>query len=636
MTTRFWSTTPSAKRSRPRSTISSIPASSRSPRPADRARSMCAPAAARTRARSPSAMAAAARDFTLDRNGFRFVDHDTKVADFFDEAEIRATYYPEMEALVKAQSGASRVVVFDHTLRTADDAAREARKIREVVRRVHNDYTEWSGPQRCAISCRRRPRSCCSRRFAIVQVWRPIRYPVETHPLAICDALSLAPADLVVSERRYPGRIGQTYAITYNPAHRWYWFPRMRREEALVFKVYDSRPRTWPASPPTPPSTTRPRPPGARPRRRDRDPRLRVLLVPRRSSARRGALTIAAAERRSGAPQACHDRSRGRPSDRFPPRLCEDGVWRIVEPYAHRRIDSLATAGSSSSSASRAGPAGARLRPPPVRDRRVRIVLGRGLAAACLSAASPTAVSAAAVDTARALSPVIPRLGYSGAAEDHVAARRQARSGPQLRQGLHPRRDQCRQFSSAAQAFRGRALDLSTGGRDGVDFLRRQGREGYVHGLDFARELGVAYRRRLLRRGSSPIRSMSRPRGQDRRYRWLRPLAVLAEGRARQARARRTDVKITPVPFSAMQESLDAGKIDIGQFPQPFAALAEKPVKVRKVFDTGMDPFRGGADGSGRKGGLPQAMRLPPRDAAGPDRIDAALPRASTRSQQSF
>src|SRR4029078_3065358 len=46
-----------------------------------------------------------------------------------------------------------------------------------------------------------------------------------------------------------------------------------------------------------------------------------------------------------------------------------------------------------------------------------------------------------------------------------------------------------------------------------------------------------------------------------------------------------TDVKIPPVPFSAMQESLDAGKIDIGQFPQPFAALAEKQIKVRKIFD---------------------------------------------------
>jgi hypothetical protein len=40
------------------------------------------------------------------------------------------------------------VLVFDHTLRTADDADRMARKIREVVQRVHNDYTEWSGPQR--------------------------------------------------------------------------------------------------------------------------------------------------------------------------------------------------------------------------------------------------------------------------------------------------------------------------------------------------------------------------------------------------------------------------------------------------------------------------------------------------------
>jgi len=44
----------------------------------------------------------------------------------------------------------------------------------------------------------------------------------------------------VVSERRYPNRVGQTYAITYNPEHRWYWLPHMRREEALVFKVYDS------------------------------------------------------------------------------------------------------------------------------------------------------------------------------------------------------------------------------------------------------------------------------------------------------------------------------------------------------------------------------------------------------------
>jgi hypothetical protein len=179
-------------------------------------------------------------DFTLERNGFRFVRHDTAVADFFDPAEVKRVYYPEMEALIKAETGAARVVVFDHTLRTADDAFREAHKIREPVQRVHNDYTEWSGPQRVRDVLPDEAEALLKRRFAIVQTWRPVRHPIESFPLAIADATSLAPGDLVVSERRYPNRIGQTYAITYNPGHRWFWFPRMRRNEAIVFKVYDS------------------------------------------------------------------------------------------------------------------------------------------------------------------------------------------------------------------------------------------------------------------------------------------------------------------------------------------------------------------------------------------------------------
>jgi hypothetical protein len=180
------------------------------------------------------------KDFTLDHNGFRFIPHATKVANFFDEAEIRSTYYAEMEALVTAETGASRVVVFDHTLRTADDAMRAERRIREVVPRVHNDYTEWSGPQRVRDLLPEEAGQLLRGRFAIIQVWRPIHHPVETFPLAICDARSLSSENLVVSERRYPNRVGQTYAITYNSQHRWYWFPRMRPHEALVFKVYDS------------------------------------------------------------------------------------------------------------------------------------------------------------------------------------------------------------------------------------------------------------------------------------------------------------------------------------------------------------------------------------------------------------
>ncbi len=181
-----------------------------------------------------------AAEFALEKNGFRFVDHETRVADFFDEDEIRRVYYPEMEALVKQESGAKRVVVFDHTLRTADQALREAAKIRDPVRRVHNDYTEWSGPQRVRDLMGEEAEALLARRFAIIQTWRPIRHPVESWPLAIADAQSLSPSDMVVTERRYPDRIGQTSAITWNPAHRWYWFPHMRPDEALVFKTYES------------------------------------------------------------------------------------------------------------------------------------------------------------------------------------------------------------------------------------------------------------------------------------------------------------------------------------------------------------------------------------------------------------
>ena len=181
-----------------------------------------------------------AGSFDFERDGFRFVRHHSRVADFFDEEELRRVYYPEMEALIKAESGARRVHVFDHTLRTDDGGLREEKKIREVVRRVHNDYTEWSGPQRVRDLLPDEAEELLKRRFAIVQVWRPIRHPVESWPLAIADAQTISPDSLVVTERHYRDRVGQTYAITYDPRHRWYWFPHMRPEEALVFKTYES------------------------------------------------------------------------------------------------------------------------------------------------------------------------------------------------------------------------------------------------------------------------------------------------------------------------------------------------------------------------------------------------------------
>jgi len=209
---------------------------------------------------------AVAAELSLDRDGFILVEHKTAVKDFFDKRELETVYYPEVEALIKRTSGASRVLIFDHTLRSGSEDEREAKLIREPVLSAHNDYTEWSGPQRVRDLMGDEAEKLLERRFAIIQVWRAINQPIESNPLAIADAGSIEEADLMVAERRYPGRVGQTYRLKHNPKHRWFYFPRLRRDEAIVFKVYDSakdgRARFTPHTSFEDPTT----PPGAPPR----------------------------------------------------------------------------------------------------------------------------------------------------------------------------------------------------------------------------------------------------------------------------------------------------------------------------------------------------------------------------------
>jgi hypothetical protein len=179
-------------------------------------------------------------DLSLDTSGYQLAAHRTAVRDFFDPQELEAVYYPEIVDLVKQHSGAHRVVVFDHTLRSGDEAERQEKRLREVIRGAHNDFTDWSGPQRLRDILPGESEALLARRFAIIQVWRPIQPVIESNPLAMADARSVTREDLMVAERRYPNRVGQTYRLRYNPAHRWAYFPLQKRDEAIVFKVYDS------------------------------------------------------------------------------------------------------------------------------------------------------------------------------------------------------------------------------------------------------------------------------------------------------------------------------------------------------------------------------------------------------------
>ena len=133
------------------------------------------------------------------------------------------------------------MVVFDHTRRAESPATREAKGIREPARVIHNDYTDRSAPQRVRdLIPAEEAAALLERRFAIVNVWRPIQGPVQTAPLALCDARSVGSRDLIASERRSKDRVGEILQVAFNPAHRWFYFSRMRKDEVLLIKTYDS------------------------------------------------------------------------------------------------------------------------------------------------------------------------------------------------------------------------------------------------------------------------------------------------------------------------------------------------------------------------------------------------------------
>jgi hypothetical protein len=177
---------------------------------------------------------------SLDREGFLLTRAATSIKTFADAEAVKAAYYPEVEALVKRATGASRVVVFDHNVRHAPSALEKKNGAKEPVKRAHNDYTVSSGPQRVRDLLGDEAEALVKRRFAVVNVWRPIGGPVEESPLALCDAQSIAPEDLVPTDLVYRDRIGETYALAHNPEHRWYYFPRMATDEAVLIKCYDS------------------------------------------------------------------------------------------------------------------------------------------------------------------------------------------------------------------------------------------------------------------------------------------------------------------------------------------------------------------------------------------------------------
>ena len=176
---------------------------------------------------------------SFDEHGFSLISIDAVVAPFADRNTVEKKYYPEAAELVKSAVGAVEVHAFDHNYRS--DIVEQQNSANALpVRLVHNDYTEISAPTRVRELLPDRAEELLRKRYAFINLWRPLSHTVQDWPLGVCAANSVQGSDFFTLALRYSDRNGQIYLVRHNPNHEWYFVSQMRTNEALLLKVFDS------------------------------------------------------------------------------------------------------------------------------------------------------------------------------------------------------------------------------------------------------------------------------------------------------------------------------------------------------------------------------------------------------------
>lgn len=185
-----------------------------------------------------------AAKLSVDREGFELINHPTAAGDLFDDDVIENVYVPETEAFLKDWFEADRAVVFDVTRRSdSGTGAANPDGLRGPATRVHVDYTVKSGPQRLADTVGHEEAArlfAAGARIIQINVWRPISGPVRRAPLALADASSIRPKELVATDQVFPDRVGEIYHLAFADSQQWYYAPDMTRDEVLLIKSWDS------------------------------------------------------------------------------------------------------------------------------------------------------------------------------------------------------------------------------------------------------------------------------------------------------------------------------------------------------------------------------------------------------------
>jgi hypothetical protein len=184
-------------------------------------------------------------EMTLDGAGFTLCAHRSAVADFTDRAAVDAIHRPEIVELVSALSGGADLVLVNNpgVLRFSERSAKSGKL--DNSRPARFAHVDVSDATAAAFAHRAAPEGRRVSRFAHYNVWRVISKPPQDVPLAVCDARTVTPADLIAADAVFnapnqPEWSFEGIVLAHHPGHRWHWYSDMTRDEVLVFKTNDS------------------------------------------------------------------------------------------------------------------------------------------------------------------------------------------------------------------------------------------------------------------------------------------------------------------------------------------------------------------------------------------------------------
>ena len=180
--------------------------------------------------------------FSIETNGFELIRYASELADVRDSDAVKRIFQPEAEKLLKRLTGASRVLMFHHLARDMREApSTENLGAATNVHVDHDQATYEYNIRKCLPSGE--ADALLNRRWAAYNIWKPIA-PVEKLPLAVCDARTIFKENLIptgVGTRPGEPLLPRTgLGITYSPEQRWFYFPNMTSDEALVLKMWDT------------------------------------------------------------------------------------------------------------------------------------------------------------------------------------------------------------------------------------------------------------------------------------------------------------------------------------------------------------------------------------------------------------